>query len=54
MGTRPGEPAWNSPPGGRGVIDWLAPGAERRGACAVLAGNLVVQILSLLVVLRTA
>ena len=38
---------------GLGVIDWLAPGADRRGIVAVLAGNLVTQILSLLVVART-
>ena len=38
---------------GVGVIDWLARNAERRGLVAVLAGNLVVQILSLAVVLRT-
>ena len=38
---------------GLGVIDWLARSADRRGLNAVLAGNLVVQILSLLVLLRT-
>jgi len=38
---------------GLGVIDWLARGAEKRGVIAVLAGNLIVQLLSLLVVLRT-
>jgi hypothetical protein len=38
---------------GLGVIDWLARKAERQGLIAVLAGNLVVQILSLIVVLRT-
>jgi hypothetical protein len=38
---------------GLGVIDWLARDADRRGLIAVLGGNLVVQILSLLVVLRT-
>jgi len=38
---------------GLGVIDWLARNAEKRGLIAVLAGNLVVQILSLAVVLRT-
>lgn len=38
---------------GLGVIDWLARDAERRGLVAVLAGNLVVQVLSLGVVLRT-
>lgn len=39
---------------GLGTIDWLARSAERRGLVAVLAGNLVVQVLSLAVVLRTA
>src|SRR5215510_7269225 len=38
---------------GLGVIDWLARNADRAGARAVLAGNLVVQVLSLGVVLRT-
>jgi hypothetical protein len=38
---------------GLGVIDWLARNAEPSGARAVLAGNLVVQVLSLGVVLRT-
>lgn len=38
---------------GLGVIDWLARNAEKRGLVAVLAGNLVVQVLSLAVVLRT-
>ncbi len=38
---------------GLGAVDWLARGAEPRGIRAVLAGNLVVQVLSLLVVLRT-
>ncbi len=38
---------------GVGVIDWLARTAEKRGLIAVLAGNLVVQVLSLGVVLRT-
>jgi hypothetical protein len=38
---------------GVGVIDWMARTAERRGLVAVLAGNLVVQVLSLGVVLRT-
>ena len=32
---------------GLGVIDWMARGADRRGLVTVLAGNLVVQILSL-------
>ena len=38
---------------GLGVIDWMARNAEKRGLMAVLAGNLVVQVLSLLVVLQT-
>jgi len=38
---------------GLGVIDWLARGAEKHGLVAVLTGNLVVQLLSLVVVLRT-
>jgi hypothetical protein len=39
---------------GLGVIDWLvAGGVDGRGAMAVLTGNLVTQLLSLLVVLRT-
>jgi hypothetical protein len=38
---------------GLGVVDWLARGADRRGITAVLAGNLVTQVLSLLVVFRT-
>jgi hypothetical protein len=38
---------------GLGVVDWMARGAEKQGLVAVLAGNLVVQVLSLLVVLRT-
>jgi hypothetical protein len=38
---------------GLGVVDWLARGAERSGLRAVLAGNLVVQVLSLGVVIRT-
>src|SRR5258708_33528889 len=38
---------------GLGVIDWLARNADRQGLIAVLTGNLVVQVLSLLVVLRT-
>jgi hypothetical protein len=39
---------------GLGVVDWLARGADRAGLVAVLTGNLVVQVLSLIVVLRTA
>jgi hypothetical protein len=38
---------------GLGVVDWLARGATGRGLVAVLAGNLVVQVLSLGVLLRT-
>src|SRR5512140_3606909 len=38
---------------GLGVVNWLARSADRRGLVAVLAGNLVVQLLSLAVVLRT-
>ena len=38
---------------GLGVIDWLARSAEHKGLMAVLIGNLVVQVLSLFVVLRT-
>jgi hypothetical protein len=38
---------------GLGVIDWLARNADRQGLIAVFAGNLVVQVLSLLVVLHT-
>jgi hypothetical protein len=38
---------------GLGVVNWLARGTDRRGAVAVLAGNLVVQVLSLFVVFRT-
>jgi hypothetical protein len=34
---------------GLGVINWLARRAERNGLFAVLAGNLVVQVLSLVV-----
>ena len=38
---------------GLGVVNWLARNAEKRGLIAVLGGNLVVQLLSLGVVLRT-
>ena len=38
---------------GLGVVDWLARDAEVTGLKAVLAGNLVVQVLSLGVVVRT-
>jgi hypothetical protein len=38
---------------GLGVINWMARGANRPGLAAVLTGNLVVQILSLGVAIRT-
>lgn len=38
---------------GLGLIDWLARNADRRGIVAVLSGNLLSQLLSLGVVLRT-
>lgn len=38
---------------GLGVVNWLARSADPRGLRAVLAGNLVVQVLSLGVVIRT-
>lgn len=38
---------------GLGVINWLARNSEKKGLIAVLAGNLVVQILSLIIVLKT-
>ena len=38
---------------GLGVLNWLARHADRTGIIAVLLGNLVVQALSLLVVLRS-
>src|SRR5215510_7442844 len=38
---------------GLGVIDWIARGATGRGLVAVLAGNLVVQLLSLGVAIHT-
>jgi hypothetical protein len=38
---------------GPGVINWFARNADRQGLIAVCAGNLVAQVLSLLVVLRT-
>jgi hypothetical protein len=38
---------------GMGVVLWLARHADRQGLIAVLGGNLVVQILSLFVVVRT-
>jgi hypothetical protein len=39
---------------GLGVITWLARRMERFGQTAVIAGNLVVQVLSLLVIARAA
>ena len=39
---------------GLGVINWLARRAEGTGLVAVLAGNLVIQLLSLFVAIRTA
>lgn len=38
---------------GLGTLNWLGRRAERRGLQAILGGNLVVQVLSLAVVLRT-
>jgi hypothetical protein len=38
---------------GLGLVNWLARTADRRGLIAVLAGNLLVQIASLGVVVRT-
>jgi hypothetical protein len=38
---------------GLGVVNWLARNADRQGLIAVLTGNLVVQVLSLFVVIRT-
>lgn len=38
---------------GLGVVIWLSRGADRSGLIAVLGGNLVVQVLSLVVVVRT-
>lgn len=38
---------------GLGIVDWLVRGADWRGLMAVLAGNLTVQALSLVVVVRT-
>jgi hypothetical protein len=40
-------------PGGLGTVNWLAHRADGAGLSAVLAGNLVVQLASLGVVLRT-
>jgi len=39
---------------GLGTINWLARRAEGAGLVAVLAGNLVVQVLSFVVAVRTA
>jgi hypothetical protein len=38
---------------GLGVINWLARDADPKGLVAVLGGNLVVQILSFAVIVRT-
>lgn len=38
---------------GLGLVNWLGRKAEKQGLTAILTGNLVVQILSLLVVIRT-
>ncbi len=38
---------------GLGVVNWLARKAERHGLIAVLGGNVVVQVLSLIVAFRT-
>lgn len=38
---------------GLGLVNWLARNTDRNGATPVLAGNLLIQILSLGVVLRT-
>ena len=38
---------------GLGVVNWLARKADPRGVVAILTGNLVVQLLSLGVVVRT-
>jgi len=38
---------------GLGVVNWLARNADRQGLIAILTGNLVVQVLSLIVVIRT-
>jgi hypothetical protein len=39
---------------GLGTVDWLARQAQGRGLVAVLAGNLVIQILSFVVAVRTS
>ena len=38
---------------GLGVVDWLGRKADKTGLHAILTGNLIVQLLSLVVVLRT-
>ncbi len=38
---------------GLGVVNWIGRNADRQGLIALLGGNLVVQVLSLAVVLRT-
>ena len=38
---------------GLGVINWFGRGADRQGLIAIFAGNLVVQVLSLVVVIIT-
>lgn len=38
---------------GLGLINWLSRNADRRGLIAALAGNLLVQIASLAIVVRT-
>jgi hypothetical protein len=38
---------------GLGVINWLARDSDRKGIMAISAGNFVVQLLSLAVVIRT-
>ena len=38
---------------GLGVVDWFGRNADERGLFAILAGNLIVQVLSLAVVIRT-
>jgi hypothetical protein len=38
---------------GLGVINWLARDSDRKGIMAICAGNFVVQLLSLAVVIRT-
>ncbi len=38
---------------GLGVVNWIGRNADRKGLIAVLEGNLVVQVLSLAVVVKT-